>query len=88
MTLTLTAVAAACVAAAVGWRYSPARRQARRNRREQRFVAELRALNLRRSRLIVEGQFAADPNAWTVFWATHGLDQVLPGANTEDGDAS
>jgi hypothetical protein len=82
--LTAAAVTTALLAAAIGYRYRPARRTAYQAKREAAFVAELRALNLRRTRLLVEGKFAADPNLWTVFWATHGLDQALPGP---DGDA-
>lgn len=85
--LTAAAVTAALLAAAIGYRYGPARRAARRTKREAAFVAELRALNLRKTWLEVAGQLKRDPNAWTVFWATHGLDQALPGTNTEDGGA-
>jgi hypothetical protein len=83
--LTAAAVTTALLAAAIAYRYSPARRTARRDRREAAFVAELRALNLRKTWLEVAGRLARDPNAWTVFWATHGLDQAVPGTNT-DGD--
>ena len=81
MILSLIAVAAAITAAALGHRYSPARRARRRAQREQAFAAEMRTLNLRRARLEVAGLLASSPNAWATFWASHQLDDVLRGGS-------
>ena len=84
VTAVIGSCALAALAAAIGRYNTDTRRAARRDRRETAIVAELRALNLRKARLTVAGRLSSDPNAWTVFWATHGLDQVQPGT---DGDA-
>lgn len=79
LTLTIAAVLAAVAAAAIGHHYSPARRAARQHRRQQRFAAEMRALNVRKARLEVAGRLAGDPNEWPTFWASHNLDDCMRG---------
>lgn len=57
-TLCTLAVAAAILAAGIGWRYNPGARARRQQRRHQELVRQAWALEFRRVRLILEGEIA------------------------------
>lgn len=81
-TLCALAIAAAIVAAGIGWRYNPAARTGRLAHRLQTAAARVRHLEVSAARLRVAGLLASNPDAWERFWDDHQLDDALRGGTS------